>query len=75
MLKTIKQYIDNLNDITFDDYFTAYIMHIQDMNINAEMKYLSNRNVLNMRSMDRLIYKTMEGMNILDSCNKITEFI
>lgn len=75
MLNTVKDYISNLSNETFDEYYTSYIMYIQDRNIDRELKYLQNKNALNLRSMDQLIYHTMEGMNILGSSNKITELI
>ena len=75
MLNTVKDYISNLSNETFDEYYTSYIMYIQDRNIDRELKYLQNKNALNLRSMDQLIYHAMEGMNILDSSNKITELI
>jgi hypothetical protein len=75
MLNTVKDYISNLSNETFDEYYTSYIMYIQDRNIDHELRYLQNKNALNLRSMDQLIYHTMEGMNILGSSNKITELI
>ena len=39
MLETIKKYISETPDISFNDYYQQYIFAIQDENIGAETQF------------------------------------
>lgn len=75
MLDTIKQYIKNISDITFNEYYQSYIMQVQDRNIESELKHLSARNVLSLYTMDQLIADTVKEMIHVDSSNITAKFI
>lgn len=75
MLDTIKQYINNITDISFNEYYQSYIMQVQDMNIESELKQLSARNVLSLYTMNQLIADTVKEMIHVDSSNITAKFI
>ena len=75
MLDTIKQYIKNISDITFNEYYQSYIMQVRDRNIESELKHLSARNVLSLYTMDQLIADTVKEMIHVDSSNITAKFI
>lgn len=75
MLDTIKQYIRNIPDITFNEYYQSYIMQVQDRNIESELKHLSARNVLSLYTMDQLIADTVKEVIHVDSSNITAKFI
>ncbi len=55
MLQTIKDYISNLSDESFQNFYTHYIMQVQDSNIDEEFKFLITHNNLDVLSVDKLI--------------------
>ena len=55
MLQTIKDYINNLSDESFQNFYTHYIMQVQDSNIDEEFKFLITHNNLDILSVDKLI--------------------
>ena len=55
MLQTIKDYINNLSDESFQNFYTHYIMQVQDSNIDEEFKFLITHNNLDVLSVDKLI--------------------
>lgn len=55
MLQTIKDYINNLSDESFQNFYTHYIMQVQDSNIEEEFKFLITHNNLDVLSVDKLI--------------------
>lgn len=75
MLDTIKRYIKNIPDITFNEYYQSYIMQVQDRNIESELKHLSARNVLSLYTMDQLIADTVKEVIHVDSSNIAAKFI
>ena len=75
MLDTIKQYINNIIDISFNEYYQSYIMQVQDMNIESELKHLSARNTLSLYTMDQLITDTVKEVICVDSSNIAAKFI
>ena len=62
MLKTIKEYISNLPMVSFERFYINYIMQIQDENIEREMQYLSNKNLLDVKRMENSIVKEVERL-------------
>ena len=54
MLTMIKTYIQNLPNISFEDYYQNYIFKVQDQNILAEVGSIKTNDIL---SLDRLIAK------------------
>lgn len=75
MLDTIKQYINNITDISFNEYYQSYIMQVQDRNIESELKHLSARNTLSLYTMDQLIADTVKEVICVDSSNIAAKFI
>lgn len=63
MLSTIKYYISNQEDISFDEYYNRYVMSVQDRNLNKEISYMLSANSLNVLNMSILIKDTVEGLN------------
>ena len=55
MLQTVKDYINNLSDESFQTFYTRYIMQVQDSNIEEEFKFLITHNDLDVLSVDKLI--------------------
>lgn len=55
MLQTVKDYINNLSDESFQTFYTRYIMQVQDSNIEEEFKFLITHNTLDVLSVDKLI--------------------
>lgn len=62
MLETVRSYIQSVDDISFRSYFTAYVMCVQDNNIEKEVISLINRNTLNICVMDKILATTYEGL-------------
>lgn len=62
MLDTVKQYIKNVPDISFQQFYQLYVTSVQDSNIDREVSYLINRNVLGVNSMRILIHNTIERL-------------
>jgi predicted proteasome-type protease len=75
MLDMIKQYINNITDISFNEYYQSYIMQVQDRNIESELKHLSARNTLSLYTMDQLIADTVKEVICVDSSNITAKFI
>lgn len=64
MLATIKQYISDLQADTssFQQYFTNYVMEVQDRNIDQELAYMLTHNVVDVQFVDRAITDAFKGM-------------
>lgn len=65
MLKTIRQKICSLPDIGFNEFYTMYIMSVQDINIKMELDFLVRRNQLAPDNMDILIKNTYERLKLI----------
>lgn len=52
MLETIKSYIKDLPDTSFENYYQNYIFEVQDYNIEKEIRSIKTPDIL---SLDRLI--------------------
>ena len=52
MLETVKSYILDLDDTTFEQYLDQYAMHVQDANISSEVTFNSKH--LNILDIERL---------------------
>ena len=55
MLETIKKDIQSLPCILFEQYFQKYIIKIQDISIENEIKFMLKNNFLNSVSINRLL--------------------
>ena len=64
MLATIKQCISDLQADTgsFQQYFTNYVMEVQDRNIDQELAYMLTHNVVDVQLVDRAITDAFKGM-------------
>ncbi len=63
MLESVKDYIEQLPDKSFDVYFMEYIMKVQDENISSELHYLQRKNQLSPIMIDQLLHDTLKEMN------------
>ncbi len=64
MLATIKQCISDLQIDTssFQQYFTDYVIEVQDRNIDQELAYMLTHNVVDVQFVDRAITDAFRGM-------------
>lgn len=60
MLETVKSYIEELPDISFDTYYQRYIFQVQDQNIATEIHSINTDDIL---SLDRLIAKLSKELH------------
>ena len=60
MLDKIKQYISDLPDVDFDDYYQQYILDVQDINLSLEFKY---SNISDHLSIEALLAKIHGELN------------
>ena len=60
MLDKIKQYISDLPNIDFDDYYQQYILDVQDINLSLEFKY---SNISDHLSIEALLAKIHGELN------------
>lgn len=65
MLDTVKQYIKDVPNISFQEFFQMYVLSVQDSNIDREVSYLINRNILGVNSMGALIKNTIERLKCI----------
>lgn len=65
MLDTVKQCIKDVPDISFQEFFQMYVLSVQDSNIDREVSYLINRNILGVNSMGALIKNTIERLKCI----------
>lgn len=64
MLATIKQSISEVQADTssFQQYFTNYVMEVQDRNIDQELAYMLTHNVVDVQFVDRAITDAFKGV-------------
>ncbi len=62
MLKTVEEYIENLEDIPFSLFYKQYIMEVQDENIDKEVSYLMHSSQLNVLNVSALIDETAKAV-------------
>ncbi len=57
MLEIIKQCISDAKSdtLSFEDYYHRYVMEMQDISIDREVKYLFNHNIIDSIILDRQI--------------------
>lgn len=57
MLETVRRTLGELPQYPFQRFFQAYVLSIQDINIEEELQFMIRNNFLNNRSVARLIDK------------------
>lgn len=62
MLETILQTINNIPSISFEEYFTNYVMEIQDANIDSEVSFLLRNNFLASADIDKLMFNELRSL-------------
>ena len=62
MLGTVKSFISDLHDISFNLYFVNYIIRIQDEDLENEFRYLTSHNTISISKVDKLIENTYESL-------------
>ena len=55
MLETIKDCIENLPSMSFDEYYKNYIFDMQDTMMDLEMEFIVRNTFLDMNAMNRII--------------------
>lgn len=55
------KYIEK-DQITFDELYQAYVMKIQDQNIQKEFSYMLNHNIVSVELIDRAIVEAYKEM-------------
>lgn len=62
MLTTVKEYIRDLPNIPFEQFYISYIMKVQDDNIISETKFLNANNLLDVGMIESSIMKEFERL-------------
>lgn len=62
MLEIVKDYIDSMEDITFPQYYTAYLIEVQDRNLDYEFRHLLSRNTLTVSVVDTMVTDMLERL-------------
>ena len=62
MLTTVKEFINNLPNISFEQFYISYIMKVQDDNIVSETKFLNANNLLDVGMIETTIMKEFERL-------------
>ena len=62
MLETVLQTINNVPSISFEEYFTEYVMEIQDANIDSEVSFLLRNNFLASSDIDKLMFNELRSL-------------
>lgn len=62
MLEIIKQKIESVRSVNFEEHFIQYVMTVQDRNVDLELRYLLKYNILKADSIGYLIQNTYEGL-------------
>lgn len=55
------EYIEH-DQTTFDELYQAYVMKIQDQNIQKEFSYMLNHNIVSVELIDRAIVEAYKEM-------------
>lgn len=63
MLETVKQSINNLPCISFEEYYQYYVMDVQDHNIDAEVSFMVRNNNISSRILNQIIGNEIEVLN------------
>jgi len=66
MLQTIKNDIKNLPYISFEEFFTSYVLAVQDSNIDNEMRFFVDNNLMSLTSIGNAIRSTREELESID---------
>lgn len=64
MLDQIQSCIEHIeqDQTTFDELYQAYVMKIQDQNIQKEFSYMLNHNIVSVELIDRAIVEAYKEM-------------
>lgn len=72
MLETIKRCINDVPNISFAQFYSEYILTVQDNNIESEFQYMIHHNLLNTSMMDTIIQHTHE--RLIQICSATMNF-
>ena len=61
MLETVKSYINDSSDISFEDYYQNYIFEVQDRNIEAEVRSVKPNDILSLDKLIARLHKELLG--------------
>jgi len=62
MLDTVKKYITELPDISFEDYYQNYIFDVQDYNIEMEVNSVKTSDILSLDKLIAKLHKELTGI-------------
>lgn len=62
MLETIKDYINTLPDISFEQKFADYVLEMQAAAASTEVERMCNSSTFNIITLEKLILREIEGM-------------
>ena len=62
MLMTIRDFIDTLDDTSFEEFYVEYIMYMQNVAMQNEFDYLIKHNQLNALNLIKLINSETDRM-------------
>lgn len=63
ILATLQQQINDLPSISFEEYFTMYVLQMQDINIADEFHFLLRNNFLTTIDVDKLTFQELRVLN------------
>ena len=61
MLETLKQTMNDLPCISFEEYYQRYVMDVQDTSIDSEVSYLLRNNSMSSVIINKVINREVEG--------------
>ena len=61
MLDTITEYIKELSDQDFDDYYQNYIFSVQDQNLLAEIGSIKTSDIMSLDNLIAKLHKELFG--------------
>lgn len=65
MLSVVKNEIQVVSDLNFSDYYSDYVLSVQDKNMESEFRFLIKYNSLCVDNMQFLIQNTYERLGDL----------
>ena len=68
ILSSVRKKLNNLPDVSFQEFFTDYIIQVDNESINNEMNSLVRMNKLDVMGLDKLVNKYL--MEVRNDYNK-----
>lgn len=55
LLQTVRNCIENLEDVPFYDFYMNYISDVQDMSVNIEIGHIKNSHIVDICTLSKLV--------------------